>query len=250
MIKKGQLSEEMNPFWYQEFVDYRGLKSVDDLPKMSPNRVCFEKLSRTELEHFLSLIKSVKPLVKDNVCFQLMSLIMMFDTSNLIEEDDDDDEDDDGDEGQRISTTTRVESKRKFSCDDSNEESSRNYKHDNAVESGCILDLSLSSSKSKKNNCPINSTDFETPDNHHGSFSSNRVGANQCLISAATRKQRRRPDPRFATINRLQGQYIKLLQRRFILSNDPLLKKLSSTVQLRRTMNSFRLMAQYFPLIM
>ena len=81
----GQLSEKINPFWELEFVGYHGLRSVDDIPKNSLKYVCCQRLSRSELGHYYSLLRNVTPIVRNPVCFQLFTMILLLDTSNLID---------------------------------------------------------------------------------------------------------------------------------------------------------------------
>ena len=87
MYCAGQLTVESNVFWDLDFKGYHGLGSVNDIPKLSMIHVCSPSLTRCELDHYYSLMKHVCPLVKDPICFQLLSMIMLLDTSSLIEND-------------------------------------------------------------------------------------------------------------------------------------------------------------------
>ena len=69
MFMVGQLSEKINPFWELEFVGYHGLRSVNDIPKNSLKYVCCQRLSRSELGHYYSLLRNVTPIVRHPICF-------------------------------------------------------------------------------------------------------------------------------------------------------------------------------------
>ena len=81
----GQLNEQTNVLWWLDFEGYHGLRSVDDIIKISFKNVCCERLTKVELTRYYSLLKHVSPLMKNSVCFQLLSMIMLFDTSNLVD---------------------------------------------------------------------------------------------------------------------------------------------------------------------
>ena len=82
----GQLTVESDIFWDLEFKGYHGLESVNDIPKISTVNLCSQGLTKCELDHYYSLMKHICPLVKDAICFQLISMIMLLDTSSLIED--------------------------------------------------------------------------------------------------------------------------------------------------------------------
>ena len=84
----GQLCESTNVFWELEFEGYHGLRSVNDIPKIGLDTVCCNRLTRSELDHYNGLLKHIAPLIRDAICFQLMSMIMLLDTSNIIDCDD------------------------------------------------------------------------------------------------------------------------------------------------------------------
>ena len=87
MYANGQLSEEYDLFWDKEFKGYHGLQSMDDIKMISMNSMCSQKLTQTELDHYYMLMRRVCPMMRDEICFQLLSMVMMFDTTNLIEDD-------------------------------------------------------------------------------------------------------------------------------------------------------------------
>ena len=86
MYRVGQLKEESNAFWDLEFKGYPGLRSVLDIPRLSMNTICCQRLTKSEVHHYYSLMKHVCPLVKDAISFTLITMIMLLDTSNLIED--------------------------------------------------------------------------------------------------------------------------------------------------------------------
>ena len=85
MFRTGQLREESNWFWSLDFKNYHGLKSVSDLPYVSIDTVSRKRFNSKQIEHYLKLMKYLKVLVKDTVCFQLISMAMLLDTSALME---------------------------------------------------------------------------------------------------------------------------------------------------------------------
>lgn len=87
MYAIGQLTEEYDLFWDQEFNGYHGLKSMEAITRISMNGMCGQKLTQTELQHYYTLMSRVCPIVKDEICFQLLSMVIMFDTTAMSEDD-------------------------------------------------------------------------------------------------------------------------------------------------------------------
>ena len=85
MYTIGQLREETNVCWDLEFKGYHGLLSVNDIPRMSATAFFRKGLTKPQLDHVFEIIKFIVPLMKDPICFQLITMIMLLDTSNLIE---------------------------------------------------------------------------------------------------------------------------------------------------------------------
>ena len=69
MFRTGQLRHESNIFWSIEFKNYHGLKSVEDIPFVSVDTVACNRFTPPQLEHYFSLMKYVKPLMRDTVSF-------------------------------------------------------------------------------------------------------------------------------------------------------------------------------------
>ena len=81
----GLLREDANTCWDLEFKGYRGLRSVNDLPRRSVTHLFRKDLTKHELEQAMGIMKFIVPLMKDSISFQLITMIMLLDTSNLIE---------------------------------------------------------------------------------------------------------------------------------------------------------------------
>ena len=71
--------------WDSEFKGYRGLRSVSDLPRWSITRWFRKDLTKHELEQAMGIMKFIVPLMQDPISFQLVTMIMLLDTSDLIE---------------------------------------------------------------------------------------------------------------------------------------------------------------------
>jgi hypothetical protein len=85
MFRTGQLREESNMFWSLDFKNYHGLQTVSDIPYVSINTVSCKRLEEKQLDQYRNLIKYLKPLVKDTICFQLIAMVMLLDTSDLMD---------------------------------------------------------------------------------------------------------------------------------------------------------------------
>ena len=83
MFRTGQLREESNIFWSLEFKNYHGLRTVIDIPYISMGTVMGKRLTSNQLEHYRGMIGYLKPLMEDPICFQLISMVMLLDTSDL-----------------------------------------------------------------------------------------------------------------------------------------------------------------------
>ena len=83
MLRVGILRPEYDVFWRQEFVGFHGLKSVSDVPFVSTEDVCCGRLTPYDLNCCSSLIKRVSPLMANPITYQLITMIMLLDTSNV-----------------------------------------------------------------------------------------------------------------------------------------------------------------------
>ena len=83
MFRTGQLREETNIFWGLEFKNYHGLRNVIDIPHITLDTVMGRCLTSNQLEHYRGMVRYLKPLMEDSICFQLISMVMLLDTSDL-----------------------------------------------------------------------------------------------------------------------------------------------------------------------
>ena len=90
MYRYGQLTEESNPLWYLEFKGYHGLQCLNDLPFIhvgSPAKKWRrEKYSKKQMAAVNQIIRELSPILRDSICFYLMTMVLMLDTSNLKDE--------------------------------------------------------------------------------------------------------------------------------------------------------------------
>ena len=209
----GQLSESTNMFWGLEFEGFHGLRSVNDMPKIGLKTLCCKRLASSELTHCQTLLKRISPLVKDAICFQLISMIMLLDTSNVIDCEEDNPADDDA--------MDNVCNERRFG-------------HDNSS-TASIPEMAMDTS-STINSYPMPS--------HYDRNSDRKVEMNT--------KQKASTLDRFKEINALQKHYINLLKSRCDQLNvDTEIKSLGDPEKgLGGTMLSFRQLAQYIPFLM
>ena len=83
MLRVGLLRPEYNVLWSQEFIGFHGLKSVSDIPFVSTEDVCCRRLTPYDLHCCSSLIKRVSPLMANPISYQLITMIMLLDTTNV-----------------------------------------------------------------------------------------------------------------------------------------------------------------------
>ena len=96
MMRSGQLTTESNPLWYLDFKGYRGSSETiclcelirrSKLPFFTMENSSWRRLTTTQTAELKDLITYLRPLIRDNICFYLLSMIVMLDTSNLSESD-------------------------------------------------------------------------------------------------------------------------------------------------------------------
>ena len=211
----GQLSESTNMFWGLEFEGFHGLRSVNDMPKIGLKTLCCKRLASSELQHCQTLLQRISPLVKDAICFQLISMIMLLDTSNVVDCEEDTPADDD-----------RMD----------NECNKERFSNDN-VNSPSIIEMDMDTSN--------NMDSYPMPSQY------DRNKYNEKQVQVNTKQRSIMPD-RFKEINALQKHYINLLKTRCDqLDIDTDIKSLGDPEKgLGRTMLSFRQLAQYIPFLM
>ena len=231
----GQLCESTNVFWELEFEGYHGLRSVNDIPKIGLDTVCCKRLTKSELDHYYGLLKHVAPLIRDAICFQLMSMIMLLDTSNIIDCDD--------------------------TCLDDIEENEYNalgvYLEDDASSSMPRLTFDESCEMkepiSSQNNQSIcnNEKQVQVQTNQMQSAVERLNASNEKQVQVQTR-QKPSAVERFKEITLLQKHYMYLLKTRCEQLDDTKIRKFVDPDKggLRRTMLCFRQLAQYVPVLM
>ena len=87
MYRTGQLKAESNICWDLEFNGYHGLRSVNDIPNTRINKLCSQKLTKNQILRCYSLMNHIFPLIKDDTCFKLLTIIVLFDTSGIVSDD-------------------------------------------------------------------------------------------------------------------------------------------------------------------
>ena len=83
MFRVGLLRPESNVLWHHEFTGYHGLKSVSDIQFVTTEDVACGRLSQYDLNCCYSLAKRVSPLMANPISFQLITMIMLLDTTNV-----------------------------------------------------------------------------------------------------------------------------------------------------------------------
>ena len=85
MYRNGQLREESNPLWFLEFKGYHGLQSIDDFPMLTIDSVskgwAYEAVTKKQIIILKTSIKELAPLIRDTICFYLLTMVMMFDNN-------------------------------------------------------------------------------------------------------------------------------------------------------------------------
>ena len=204
MFANGQLSEEYDLFWDKEFKGYHGLQSMDDIKMLSMDSMCSQKLTQTELDHYYMLMRRVCPMMRDEICFQLLSMVMMFDTTGLI---DDDSLSLVGDDNSNTSSNTSTDSSR----------------------------------TSRSVSPPTNRNPTDPP---MCNSSSNNDGSSNMEHDGILLGPKINTQNGFGEIRVLQKHYIHLLRRRCMFLKGPLLRRLGDPDGLEKIMHSFKLLAQ------
>ena len=83
MFRVGLLRPESNVLWHHEFTGYHGLKSVSDIQFVTTEDVACGRLSQYDLNCCYSLAKRVSTLMANPISFQLITMIMLLDTSHF-----------------------------------------------------------------------------------------------------------------------------------------------------------------------
>ena len=84
MLRVGILRPESNILWDQEFIGYHGFRDVSDIPYTAIEHICANRLPQYDLNCMSALMKRLTPLMRNPISFQLITMIMMLDTHNIL----------------------------------------------------------------------------------------------------------------------------------------------------------------------
>ena len=87
MLRVGILRPESNILWDQEFIGYHGFRDVSDIPLTAIEHICGNRLPQYDLNCMSTLMKKLTPLMRNPISFQLITMIMMLDTYNILSDD-------------------------------------------------------------------------------------------------------------------------------------------------------------------
>ena len=224
MFRAGQLSEELNPFWHLEFKSYHGLRSVSDIPILTifGEKLFCDQMSPNEIKETRNLIETLKPLMKDNICFHLICMIMMLDTSNLFE------------------NTLEV------SLDISTKINNREIDYHDSKN----CDIPFSPLKSRIQESPVSSEPLFTHDKLHCSkVDQNKIIDTKTSLTASSLTNTT-TEERFRNIKTLQTHYIHLLQKYCSYSEDHEIRSFGRTDEdLKRTILFYKQLSHYVSII-
>lgn len=220
MYRNGQLREESNPLWFLEFKGYHGLQSIDDFPMLTIDSVskgwAYEAVTKKQIIILKTSIKELAPLIRDTICFYLLTMVMMFDTSDLNESKDQWDDE-----------------HPKYSLEPVNMDDNHRIKE--------ISGIRTPTSSSSTSTTGVYYSDMESLSNE-----------NLCNVSF---KQVKRCKPnfheRFSGITNLRDVYLNLLMNRCKISGEPELKKFGeSNVEMNRAISSMKKIAKFMSILM
>jgi hypothetical protein len=235
MFRTGQIRHESNLLWYLEYKGYHGLKSVSDIPLFTCKQIASQSLTPNQLVNCGRLCELFKPLMMDTVCFQLISMIMMLDTSNLIYED-----------MSNIYDDTLTNSGRQQPPNSEEWKNESCYSH---------YDFTLPSKNDPLSTNIISSTSVGASTGGSKTYSSSYLRNDSHVTNSdpCSNKQLNNKSSieyRFREIKSLQTHYIDLLRNHIRYSNNPSLKYFGETNDgLRNTMTYFKELAYYIELV-
>ena len=220
MYRNGQLREESNPLWFLEFKGYHGLQSIDDFPMLTIDSVskgwAYEAVTKKQIIILKTSIKELAPLIRDTICFYLLTMVMMFDSSDLNESKDQWDDE-----------------HPKYSLEPVNMDDNHRIKDISEIRT-------LTSSSSTSTTLG------------YGSNMESLSNENLCNVSF---RQVKRCKPnfheRFSGITNLRDVYLNLLMNRCKISGEPELKKFGdSNVEMNRAISSMKKIAKFMSILM
>ena len=223
MYRNGQLREESNPLWYLEFKGYHGLQSINDFPMFTIDSVskgwgnnAYEEVTKKQIKILKTSVKELGPLIRDTISFYLLTMIMMFDTSDLNESKDQWDDEHPN-----------------YSLEPVNMDDNHRIKD--------ISGIQASTSSSSTSTTSGYGSDMECLSNE-----------NLCNVSAQERK-RLKPNiyERFSGISNLRDVYLNLLSNRCKISQEPEIKKFGdSNIEMNRAISSMKKVAKFMSILM
>ena len=205
MYRAGQIRLESNVLWHLEYKGYHGLKSVSDIFFVTSKQIVSQSLSPSQILDTCRLCLLLKPLVKDIVCFQLISMIMMLDTYNVLNE---------AISSSSVNTNTDSNRKQQQMSEQWNNEG--HYSHESAAMGHDTIASSSEISPSTSISPAICGGKIYSATSH---------GNNSCLNEANSYpseqvKSRNTMEHRFREIKALQNHYINLLRSHIKYSNN------------------------------
>ena len=87
MLRVGILRPESNILWHHEFIGYHGFRDVSDIPLTAIEQICANRLPQYDLNCMSTLMKRLSPLMRNPISFQLITMVMMLDTYNILSDD-------------------------------------------------------------------------------------------------------------------------------------------------------------------
>ena len=223
MYRNGQLREESNPLWYLEFKGYHGLQSINDFPMLTIDSVSkgwgkngYEAVTKKQIMILKISVKELGPLIRDTISFYLLTMILMFDTSELKESKDQWD-----DEHPKYSLEPVI-------MDDNHR----------------IKDISGIQT-------PTSSSSVSTTSGYSSDMESL---SNESLTNASVHDAKRYKSnihERFTGISNLRDVYLSLLMNRCKISEEPEIKKFGdSNIEMNRAISSMKKVAKFMSILM
>ena len=220
MYRNGQLREESNPLWYLEFKGYHGLQSINDFPMFTIDSVskgwAYEAVTKKQIIILKTSMKELAPLIRDTISFYLLTMIMMFDTSDLNESKDQWDDE-----------------HPKYSLEPVNMDDNHRIKDISGIQT------------------PTSSSSISTTSGYGSNMESL---SNDSICKVSFQKGKRcKPniDERFSGISDLRDVYLSLLMNRCKISGEPEIKKFGdSNIEMNRAINSTKKISKFMSTLM
>ena len=214
MFRNGQLRNETNPLWYLEFKGYHGLQSTKDFPMFTFDD--WELVTKKQITTLKTSIKELGPLISDTISFYLLTMIMMFDTSDLNE-----------------SKYQWDDEHLKYSLAPVNMDDNHRIKEIHEI---------------RKRLYPS----YTSATLDYGSMNESLSNENLCNMSVQEGKRyKSNVHERFICISNLRDVYLNLLMNRCKISKEPELKKFGdSNIEMNRAISSMKKVAKFMSILM